>query len=70
MWTRFFDGSVDLRAIGLALLATLAAAWISARIARQLTTAGLRAVVHDTMSASSPHVRRVLRIVGWRLSFS
>jgi small conductance mechanosensitive channel len=64
MWTRFFDGSVDLRAIGLALLATLAAAWISARIARQLTAAGLRAVVHDTMSASSPHVRRVLRVVG------
>jgi small-conductance mechanosensitive channel len=64
MWTRFFDGQAAPQMIALALLATLAAAWISARIARRLAAAALRALVRDTLSVASPQVRGPLRIVG------
>ena len=64
MFARLFDGQADTSTVLLALLPTVIAAWISARIARRLAAAGLRALVRDTMSASSPHVRGPLRIVG------
>jgi small conductance mechanosensitive channel len=64
MWTRFFDGQAAPQMIALALLATLAAAWIAARIARRLAAAALRALVRDTLSVASPQVRGPLRIVG------
>jgi moderate conductance mechanosensitive channel len=64
MFARLFDGQADTSTVLLALVPTVIAAWISARIARRLAAAGLRALVRDTMSASSPHVRGPLRIVG------
>lgn len=64
MWTRFFDGQAAPQMIALALMATLAAAWIAARIARRLAAAALRALVRDTLSVASPQVRGPLRIVG------
>jgi small conductance mechanosensitive channel len=64
MWTRFFDGQAAPQMIALALMATLAAAWISARIARRFAVAALRALVRDTLSVASPQVRGPLRIVG------
>jgi small-conductance mechanosensitive channel len=64
MLARLFDGPADPPTLLLALVPTVVAAWISARIARRLAAAGLRALVRDTMSASSPQVRRPLRIVG------
>jgi small conductance mechanosensitive channel len=62
--TQFFDGQAAPQMIALALMATLAAAWISARIARRLAAAGLRALVRDTLSVASPQVRGPLRLVG------
>ena len=64
MLARLFDGPAETSTVLLALVPTVIAAWISARIARRLVAAGLRALVRDTMSASSPHVRGPLRIVG------
>jgi moderate conductance mechanosensitive channel len=63
MWRRFFDGTVQPRALFIALAATLVAAWIVSRFARRLATAGLRAMLHDTVATSSPHVRAPLRII-------
>jgi small conductance mechanosensitive channel len=63
MLPRLFDGPIDFRAALIALLATIAIAWLSARLARRFAATGLRALVHDTMSASSPHVRGPLRVV-------
>jgi len=63
MWTRLFEGPISPEAVLLALVPTLVAAWIAARAARSLAGAGLRAMVRDTMSTSSPHVRGPLRIV-------
>jgi moderate conductance mechanosensitive channel len=63
MLPRLFDGPIDFRAALIALLSTVAIAWLSARLARRFAATGLRALVHDTMSASSPHVRGPLRIV-------
>ena len=63
MWRRFFDGTVQPRALFIALAATLVAAWIVSRLARRLATAGLRAMLHDTVATSSPHVRAPLRII-------
>ena len=64
MWTRFFAGQAAPQMIALALMATLAAAWIAARLARRLAAAALRALVRDTLSVASPQVRGPLRIVG------
>jgi small-conductance mechanosensitive channel len=63
MQSRLFDGPIDLQAALLALLSTAAVAWLAARLARRVAVTGLRALVHDTMSASSPHVRGPLRVV-------
>ena len=64
MLRRIFAGQVNQQNLLLALGFTLAAAWLAARLARQLATSGLRLVVRDTMALSSPHVRAPLRIVG------
>jgi small conductance mechanosensitive channel len=63
MWRRFFDGSVEPQALFIALAATLLAAWVVSRFTRRLAAAGLRAMLHDTVATSSPHVRRPLRII-------
>jgi moderate conductance mechanosensitive channel len=63
MLRRIFDGPVDLWAFGLALTATLAAAWLAARIARRVTVVALTALVRDTVSSASPQVKRLLRLV-------
>ena len=60
---RLFQGPVDVQAIALALAGTLVTAWLAARLARRITAAALRALLHDTVSASSPQVRRLLRLV-------
>jgi moderate conductance mechanosensitive channel len=63
MSTRFFSGPLESHAFFIALAATLIAAWILSRLARRLATAGLRAMLRDTVATSSPHVRGPLRIV-------
>ncbi|HET9024250.1 MAG TPA: mechanosensitive ion channel family protein [Burkholderiaceae bacterium] len=63
MLRQIFEGPVDAWAVTIALTATLAAAWLAARVARRMTTAALRALLHDTVSSASPQVRRLLRVV-------
>jgi moderate conductance mechanosensitive channel len=63
MWTRLFEGPIDIQAALIALVSTVGVAWIAARVASRLAATGLRALVRDTMSSSSPHVRGPLRIV-------
>jgi len=73
MWRRFFAGPVELQALFIALAATVIAAWILSQVARRLAAAGLRAMLHDTVATSSPHVRRPLGIVAttaFTLSFA
>jgi small-conductance mechanosensitive channel len=60
---RLFQGPVDVQALGLALAGTLVTAWLAARVARRMTAEALRALLRDTVSASSPQVRRLLRLV-------
>ena len=64
MLPRIFQGSVDRQALVLALVATLVVAWLAARMARRLTAAGLRGLVHDTVLLSHPQVKRLLALVG------
>ncbi len=63
MWRQMFEEPINLRALLFALVATLVAAFACARLARRLAASGLRTLVRDTMSASSPHVRGPLRLV-------
>jgi small conductance mechanosensitive channel len=63
MLDRMFDGPIDPWAVLLAMVVTLAAAWIAARTVRRLAAAGLRTLVRDTLASSSPLVRRPLRLV-------
>ena len=63
MWRRFFASPVEPQSLFIALGITLVAAWVVSRLARRLATAGLRALLHDTVATSSPHVRAPLRII-------
>src|SRR6478672_7258333 len=63
MSTRFFSEPIEPRALFIALATTLVAAWLLSRLARRLATAGLRAMLRDTVATSSPQVRGPLRIV-------
>jgi small conductance mechanosensitive channel len=64
MWERLFAGPVDLRAALLAIAPTLLVAWMAARAVRRMATAGLRAILEDTVALSSPLVRGPLRLFG------
>jgi len=64
MLTRLFDGAVRWDAAVLATAATLIVAYAGARLARRLAASGLRAVVRDTLTPSSPLFRAPLRLVG------
>jgi small-conductance mechanosensitive channel len=64
MWQRVFEEPPSMEAVVLALIPTLILAWLAARAIRQLATAGLRAVLHDTVAVSSPLVRGPLRLIG------
>src|SRR6476659_8108089 len=64
MLRRLFEGPIDVWAVLLALVPTIVAGWIAARAVRRLAAAWLRAVVRDTLTASSPHVRGPLRLFG------
>lgn len=63
MFVRLFEGPLDLRLLFVALVPTLLAAWLLARIARRMTATGLHAIVRDTLTPSSPLVRAPLRLV-------
>jgi small-conductance mechanosensitive channel len=63
MWTRLFDGPINPQAVLLALVPTIVAAYVAAQLTRRFAANSLRALVRDTISASSPHVRRPLQIV-------
>jgi small-conductance mechanosensitive channel len=63
MSTRIFSEPIEPRALFIALVTTLVAAWLLSRLARRLATAGLRAMLRDTVATSSPQVRGPLRIV-------
>ena len=64
MWHELFEGPVNVRALLIAVIPTMAAAWICARLAKRLAAAAVRTIVHDTVSTSSPLVRAPLRIFG------
>jgi len=63
MWRRLFDDPLDARALLLAIVPTLLAAWLAARYVRRLALTGLRKLLRDTLAASSPHVVRPLQLV-------
>jgi hypothetical protein len=63
MWKRLFDGQADWQYVLAALIATLALAWLGARLARRFTSAAMRGVVGDTLLSTSPLVRGPLRLV-------
>ena len=63
MLTRLFEGSIDRQAVLIALALTLLIGWIVAQIVRRLAAAGLRAVVRDRLGASSPLLRKPLRLL-------
>jgi small-conductance mechanosensitive channel len=63
MWRPLFAEPVAPRALLVALIITLAAAWMLAKVARRFAAAGLRAMLRDTVATSSPHVRTPLRII-------
>jgi small conductance mechanosensitive channel len=64
MLRRLFDGTTELHALLLAIVPTIAAGWLAARLARRLAAAGLRALVRDSLAVTSPHIRGPLRLVG------
>jgi small-conductance mechanosensitive channel len=65
MLTRLFSGQVDSRAVAFALVGTIAAGLLVARLVRRLTAAGLRKLLGDaSLAMSSPHVRGPLRLLG------
>jgi moderate conductance mechanosensitive channel len=63
MWRRLFEGPIDVGALLLALVPTVVAGYLAARLARRLAAAGLRALVRDTLSHTSPLVLGPLRLV-------
>jgi small conductance mechanosensitive channel len=64
MWERLFEGAVEWNALVLGLIPALVGAWLVARFARRLAGAGLRRVLGEGLSQSSPLVRGPLRILG------
>src|SRR6185503_7848042 len=64
MWHELFEGPLNVRALLIAVIPTMAAAWICVRLAKRLAAAAVRTIVHDTVSTSSPLVRAPLRIFG------
>jgi moderate conductance mechanosensitive channel len=64
MLTRLFAGHVDARAVAFAIVGTMAAALLAARLVRRLAAAGLRRLLGDAgLAVSSPHVRGPLRLL-------
>jgi small-conductance mechanosensitive channel len=64
MWSRLFEGPVYWQGFAVALVATIALGWLSARAARRLARAGIGAILHDTLVPSSALVRAPLRLIG------
>jgi moderate conductance mechanosensitive channel len=65
MLRRLFEGPIEVRALLLAIVPTMAAAWLAARLVRRMTAAWLRNLVRDgSLAVSSPQVRGPLRLVG------
>jgi len=63
MWSRLFANPVDWQALLLALLPTLALAWMSALLARRLASSTLHSFIGEAIPSSSPLVRTPLRLV-------
>jgi small conductance mechanosensitive channel len=61
---RAFDPPTDWQTLALALAVALLLAWTVARAVRRLAARGIRAILGDTLSPSSPAVRGPLRLVG------
>lgn len=63
-WRRLFDGPVEWQLVAAALIPTLVLAWLGARLAKRAAAAGIRSLLRDTLTTSSPLVRGPLRLVG------
>jgi moderate conductance mechanosensitive channel len=63
MWSRVFVNPVDWQALLLALLPTLALAWLSALTARRVAASTMYSIIGDAIPSSSPLVRTPLRLV-------
>jgi small-conductance mechanosensitive channel len=63
MLSRLFGEEVTWQPIVLAVAPTLVLAWIVARTVRRLAARGLRRLLHDTLSETSPLVRGPLRLL-------
>jgi moderate conductance mechanosensitive channel len=60
---RVLDGPLLWQLVA-AIVPTIVVAWLGARLARHLATAGLRIMLRDTVAPTSPSVRGLLRIIG------
>ena len=63
MWSRVFGNPVDWQALLLALLPTLALAWLSALTARRVAASTMYSIIGDAIPPSSSLVRTPLRLV-------
>ncbi len=59
-----FEGPARWQHVLAAVVPAVLLAWVGARIARRLLTAGLQMILRDTVAPSSPSVRSLLRLVG------
>jgi moderate conductance mechanosensitive channel len=64
MWRRLFLGAPDWQLAGLVAIGVAVVAWLAARSARRLATRGMRSLLQDTLTTSSPLVRAPLRLIG------
>ncbi len=63
MWRRLFLGPTDWQLAGLVVLAVGVLAWLASRTARRLATRGMRSLLRDSLTTSSPLVRAPLRLI-------
>jgi small conductance mechanosensitive channel len=61
---RLFVEPVTWQLVAMAVIPTMAIAWVAARLVRAGVTRALRALLHDTVSTASPLVRAPLRLIG------
>ena len=64
MLNTLFEGQVDWQPVLMALIPTLLVAWLSSRAVRRLARAGLRRILGESFTPSSPLVRAPLRLLG------
>jgi small conductance mechanosensitive channel len=62
---RLFLEPVSWQLVVMAIVPTVAIAWVAARLAKAAIQATLRSLLHDTVATSSPLIRAPLRLIGF-----